>query len=513
MSSPNTSPVTGQEMIRANQGDNPVWLSLDDVAQYLAAAVNIAPPRGVATMVELLPSASGNSGPAINKRLQQLAATGGGILYLGRGMFETDETIVIPTKCGLRGAAKESTILRKSAAFPDGNDLVSMAGVLGDNSGATHKTGMVLSDIQLSAGASPNIKSGLLLNVDFLSTSYIGPIRFVGSPGTAVSLREAWDCTFMDFSANNCGGPLGDADAVMRILGSGPDKANIITFSGTTRFETFRNMAISISDDGNGSNSGPYKIAFDGVLKLESTILVDNATLFRSRAASAGITIASAYLQFAAQAARTGIRGIDLDGQGHKVGHVQANIGANVALTSILKIPRASGGGRIDGPIRVTGNSTLSMILEADALNEAGNNVVYNERAMYVGTVAPFGAVPLIGGAGVDSAGYQFPQLDGTVARTITGNATVRRSEMNRILAANHANTTTPIVATIPPEGDRFGTVGDVITVSQEGAGAVTLAPFSGVTLQIPTGLSATTSAQFGQVRARKVATNTWRVF
>lgn len=464
------------------------------------------------TTIILQPDPSGNSGPAINARLQTLSASGGGILILARGVFETNETIVIPTKCGLSGAAKESTILRKSAAFPDGNDLVSMAGTLGDNTGATHKTGMVLSNVQLSAGVAPNIKSGLLLNADFISTSYIGPIRFVGAPGTAVSLREAWDCTFMDFSANNCGGPLGEADAVMRILGSGPDKANIITFSGTTRFETFRNMAISISDDGNGNNSGPYKIAFDGVLKLESTILVDNATLFRSRAASSAITIASAYLQFAAQTARTGIRGLDLDGHAHKIGQVQANIGANVTLVSLVRPSRASGGARIEGPIRATGNSTLASMLEFDAQNEAGNNVVYNERAMQIGTVVPFGSVPLVGGSGVDSAGYVFPQLDGTVARTITANATVRRSEMNRILAANHANTTTPIVATIPPEGDRFGAVGDVITVSQEGAGAVTLAPFSGVTLQIPTGLSATTAAQFGQVRARKVATNIWRV-
>lgn len=466
--------------------------------------------NGLAVMAQ---DPSGNSGPAINKRLQQLASTGGGILYLGRGVFETDETIVIPTKCGLSGAAKESTILRKSASFPDGKDLVSMAGTAGDNTGATHKTGMVLSNVQLSAGTAPNIKTGLLLNAEYISTSYIGPIRFVGSPGTAVSLREAWDCSFIDFSANNCGGTAGESDAVMRILGSAADKANIISFAGTTRFETFRNMAISISDDGNGSLSGPYKVSFDGVLKLESTILVDAATLFRSRAATSGIVINSAYIQISAQATRTGIRAFDLDGQAHKLGHVQANIGANVAVTSLVKIPRTASGGRIEGPIRVTGTTTaLSMFLEADAVNEAGNNVVYSERAMQIGTVVPSGSVPLIGGSGVDSAGYTFVQLDGTVSRTATADTTIRRSDINRVLAVN---STAARSATIPPEGDRFGAIGDVITVSQEGSAAVTLVPFSGVTLQLPNGTAAlaTTTGQYTQVRARKVATNIWRVF
>lgn len=47
MSSPNTSPVTGSEMIRANQGENPVWLSLDDVARYLGKPAGLPAIAGV----------------------------------------------------------------------------------------------------------------------------------------------------------------------------------------------------------------------------------------------------------------------------------------------------------------------------------------------------------------------------------------------------------------------------------------------------------------------------------
>lgn len=495
---------SGVETVRIIQNGSTKAVTLNSLmSNLLPSAMDRG---GIAAMA---PDPSGDSGPAINARLQQMALNGCGTLTLGRGLYETSVPIELPTKCGLAGAGKEATILRKSATFPDGGTLLNMAGTPGNVFGDSHRTGMVLSNLQLNGAAKP----GLLVDMSYTSVSTITAVRLSGCPGTALLLREAWDHTIMDLQANNCGGPDGDSDAVIRILGSATDKSNLLRFFGV-RLETFRNTGISINDDGFGANSSPYGITFNS-LKLESSILVNNATLFHSSLFSGMVALRDVYLQFTAPSARTGIRGIDIDGNGQIVDGVQANIGANVAVTSLVRIPRGGNGGLVR-ELRATGSTNLTSMVEADAVRADNNNVVYNERAMRIEGIKPFGAVPLVGGAGVDSAGYQFTQLDGSVSRTITANSTVRRSDVNRVLAANHTNTTTPIVATIPPEGDRFGAVGDVITISQEGAGAVTLTGFVGsttVVVQVPSGLSATTSGQYTQVRARKIATNLWRVF
>lgn len=498
---PAAEPANGAEIVRVIQNGSTKAVTLNSVmSNLLPSAMDRG---GIAAMA---PDPSGDSGPAINARLQQMASNGCGTLTLGRGLYETSVPIDLPTKCGLAGAGKEATILRKAASFPDGGTLLNMAGTVGTAFGENHRTGMVLSNLQLNGAA----KTGLLVDMSYTSVSTITAVRLSGCPGTALLLREAWDHTIMDLQANNCGGPDGDSDAVIRILGSATDKSNLLRFFGV-RLETFKNTGISISDDGFGANSSPYGITFNS-LKLESSILVNNATLFHSSLFSGMVALRDVYLQFTAPSARTGIRGIDIDGNGQIVDGVQANVGPNVTVTSLIRIPRGGNGGLVR-ELRATGATTLTSMVEADAVRSDSNNVVYNERAMRIEGIKPFGAVPLIGGAGVDSAGYLFPQLDGSVARTATAPTTIRRSDINRVLAVNHTNTTTPIAATIPPEGDRFGAIGDVITVSQEGAGAATLTPFSGVTLQVPSGLSATTNGQYTQVRARKIATNLWRVF
>lgn len=63
----------------------------------------------------------------------------------------------------------------------------------------------------------------------------------------------------------------------------------------------------------------------------------------------------------------------------------------------------------------------------------------------------------------------------------------------------------------IPPNGTVAFPVGTVITVEQNGAGAVTLTPGSGVTLNSRGGLLAL-GGQYAVAQVKKVATNTWTV-
>lgn len=460
--------------------------------------------------ITVTPDSGGNSGPLLNATLQRLSAAGGGMLTLSRGEFLTNETIVLPTNCGIQAQGKQTSYLSKGSGFPDGNTLLNGSGA----GTSTRVLSPLLRDFQLRANpvAGGAVKAGLLLSLNYSSTGFFSNLRFSGAPNAALEMIEGWDHWFFGTEFNNCGGTSGDSDAALRILGSPTDKSNLIRFVGL-RCESFRNCAVFISEDGNGANNAPYWISFLGA-KFESNLIgVNNATYVKGSLNSASISLRDTYMQFGAAAARTGLRGIDCEGPNTIIDGMQANIGSNVTVTSIIRLPRASGGGMVRS-IRTTGNSTLTQIIEADHTRSDSNAVVYNERAMVVDDIKPFGSVPLIGGPAIGSTaggGARFLPLYGTPATTLTAGRTIRRDEINRVLPFNHASTPGSFV--IPPEPNAFGDVGDVITVSQEGAAAATISPFSGVTLQVPSGLSATTSGQFSQVRARKVATNIWRIF
>jgi len=69
-------------------------------------------------------------------------------------------------------------------------------------------------------------------------------------------------------------------------------------------------------------------------------------------------------------------------------------------------------------------------------------------------------------------------------------------------------NSATPVTITFPPNAQPGFAKGNVVTITQTGAGQVTFAAGSGVTLRTPRSL--TTRAQWSTVRARQTATNTW---
>ena len=67
----------------------------------------------------------------------------------------------------------------------------------------------------------------------------------------------------------------------------------------------------------------------------------------------------------------------------------------------------------------------------------------------------------------------------------------------------------TAVTATIPPNSSVAFDIGTALIVAQYGAGKVTLAPGSGVTLRAADGYRATRS-QFSQITAVKVGTDEW---
>lgn len=69
----------------------------------------------------------------------------------------------------------------------------------------------------------------------------------------------------------------------------------------------------------------------------------------------------------------------------------------------------------------------------------------------------------------------------------------------------------TAVAFTIPPNASVAFPVDTILTIEQNGAGAVTFAPGVGVTFQ-GLGAAYTTSGQYAVAQAKKVATNTWTI-
>lgn len=69
-----------------------------------------------------------------------------------------------------------------------------------------------------------------------------------------------------------------------------------------------------------------------------------------------------------------------------------------------------------------------------------------------------------------------------------------------------------PITLTVPPNSSVAFPIGTRIDVSQTGAGALTIAQGSGVTIKKPASLSLVLQEQESTVTLWKVATDTWRI-
>lgn len=92
--------------------------------------------------------------------------------------------------------------------------------------------------------------------------------------------------------------------------------------------------------------------------------------------------------------------------------------------------------------------------------------------------------------------------------RDFTGTTdTAVLADANNIITGANAGA---ITATIPPNGDVAFPVGTTLTYVQKGAGQITLAPGSGVTLNKSTGLNAATAAQWAVVSAVQISANVW---
>ena len=436
----------------------------------------------------------------------------GGDLRLGPGVWMVDEPIVMPSQTGLVGAGCSSTVLKKSATWPAGATLLSHRGGAPTNtsegvSGRYHKNHNRIQHLTLHG----NDKTGLVLDSSYSSVARYDDLLLYACPQTAWLLEETWDSRFYGVDLGWCGGTAGIADAAMRITSSAYDMSNLLRFYGM-RHETFRNCAIAIEKGPGGGSLAPYLIEFDG-LKLESNVMPDNAVQFYSSPDTNTISIRDAYLNLRGTVPRTGLRGIDLDGQGHIVDGLMASVGDNASVISIVRAPRGQRGGTIRN-VRVGVGGTgaaLQMTVEVDNLKASGNPAVYDHKAMIIDEIRETPGIPMVGSTtadGLKKSRARIRQLEGMPVTVKTGTDTIWWNEMNRIIPFNHATAAANFVIDL-----NLGYIGDVITVSQEGAAAATLVPWTGVTLQVPSGLSATTAGQYTQVRARKIAANTWRVF
>jgi hypothetical protein len=104
------------------------------------------------------------------------------------------------------------------------------------------------------------------------------------------------------------------------------------------------------------------------------------------------------------------------------------------------------------------------------------------------------------GGPGPPGAGINMPVIDRTTSYTLTA------SDANSFQRVTSA---TSVIVTVPADADVTIDVGTVISFEQAGAGVVTVAPASGVTVNALGGALAT-AGQYGIVAVKKVAANTW---
>lgn len=91
-----------------------------------------------------------------------------------------------------------------------------------------------------------------------------------------------------------------------------------------------------------------------------------------------------------------------------------------------------------------------------------------------------------------------------------TGTAlTLATTHAGKLIRQNNAGA---ITTTIPTNASDAIPVESVVSLRQVGAGQITVTPASGVTLNIPTGLTAKTRVQGSTIMLHKVGTNEWDI-
>ena len=484
---------------------------------------------------------TGDSASLLNDRLEELGTLGGGTLILDSGgaPFVVNSTInaAFSNVSIVSRAGKNTLSFVKGNTFPDGDTLLSCRGDgSSGNTGTSHVSGNELSGFALS-GRSPNgtQKAGYLLDTSYTGGFHYRNLAFRRCNNTAWYREEEWDATAYDTRLINCGGPNGSTDAAMRIVSSTADSSNNLRHYGTW-WESFQHMALSIEVGTNTGGTGPYGILFSGG-KVESIYLVANSTLIQVSEKCRGIIMRDLIVAIGGVNAVGGlVRGIEMNGQASICEGIEFDVRNQdfVSGTQTLarkptldwgvKTPTASSlsGGTIrDIYVGPTSSASVNSLIYLTAQNSGGGSQDFQGRLAIENVKGANAAWPMFSGTGYDSAygvntiGAKTPQTIGAPGLQQTNTSTT--GTPNVTLRKGHATNRQPLpisfaspgTATIP---QGLAVAGDVIEITQEGSAAVTLTPFSGVTLDVPTGLSATTPGQGRSVRARCLATNVYRV-
>lgn len=482
------------------------------------------------------PDGGGDNGSLLNDRLAELDELGGGSLILDSGgePFPTSKTIAAgySNVSIVSRSSKGLLTIQKGDNFPDGDPLLSCRGTnAGGNTGSSHVSSMLLSGFGLS-GRSPSgtQKAGYLLDTSYSSSFRYEGVQLRRCPNTAWYREEEWDAVASDMRFINCGGPSGAADAIMRIVSSTADCSNNLLHFGMW-FETFPHMWGSLELGANSDGIAPYNILFIGT-KAESVDFVNGATMFRASEKCRKIHLLSGIVGVGGVNAVGGIvNGIENNGKMCITEDWTFDVRATdfsstqrkPTLGWAVRGPTSANnaGGVIRDILAGPANATIQSMVNLPNLNNDGGPLDWQGRFLVENVRPEAAGTALFSGPGWDTGhaanttGVRVPQLANvpTITQvntqtTGTPNATFRRDHFTnrRPMPLNFAIAGT---ATIPPSG---AATGDTAEVVQEGAGAITVIPFSGVTLDVPTGLSATTPGQGRSVRVRCIGPNAYRV-
>lgn len=464
----------------------------------------------------------------LNQRIEALRDAGGGLLYLKPGNYFTNKTIKLYKNIVLLGSGRGSTRLIKGPQWVPNATLLDMSGVLSTDptAGDGNKSHMFVMDLDLWSGPNWNVGTGLILDTSYTSISKIERVNIAGCPGTAWLMRQMWDSAITDVHIKNSGGSNGDSDAAVRIVGSENDCSNNLFVNNMT-IEACPHMGLYIggyeeNPDANTARQRAYNINFTD-LKVENVRIVDNATLVRTTKNTNQVRFVRPFI-FADNRARTAVAPnvclLDYDGEDHKIsdfrgGHgTGSSSGGGVQLRSAIRLGRRRLGSKIDG-VSVAG-AAIGCVIEVDRYQIDGTTPVnYRQGSCVVNNIVRDNeTIPLLGGTGAGYTNVRLPQLFRSRSKlTASSGRTIRRGETNQIIEyTGTATAAAKMVIDVESANLETGIEGDFIEVHQAGTGPVSLEGFTGVTLQIPNSLSATTSEQYQVLRADRLDRNLWRL-
>lgn len=258
---PTNAPLNN--LILSNNGNDLVWKT--------AEAVSLPPSHQLTINVAdygALGDGVTDDTAAIQAAIN--AAPNGGGIEFPRGVFMVRQLKIKAKGTALLGAARFGTrIMRHSGTLP----LIEMNGS-GTMSG--HLRYCSLINLMIDGGGQP----GILIRSYYADNLIFRDINFIHCDGTAVELTEVWDTRFETCAWEDCGSTTEPATLLRNSMPAGTfgysqDNTNQIHFI-TCRWEGFRNGAIRLDGEANGSTSKLNGI-FIVACKMESSVLAGTA--------------------------------------------------------------------------------------------------------------------------------------------------------------------------------------------------------------------------------------------